>query len=311
MKGLNPLVLAMAQSYSLLFPGSQLIDGKYLVERRLGRGGMGAAYLVQHIGLETQFALKLIAHDGVISPGFRESFENEARALGHLHHRNIVNVTDYGVDSRSGGAPYLVMEYLQGKTLAEVLKDRKVLPFEEAIGLLRATAGAVDLAHNNNIVHGDLKPANLFLAEETNSPLPCLKVVDFGLARLTNPSSSQDQEDETTGTSTGGLCGTPAYMAPELLRSKRASPASDRFAFGALLYELLTGQAPFGRHLAEVTVNIKNPPAAPSSRNRALPSDIDAPVLALLSLAPEDRPPSASAAVSAIAWAWLGAEQQR
>lgn len=96
-----------AAALQFAFAGSQLIDGKYFVERRLGRGGMGTVYLAQHIGLEKRFALKVIAHYGAISPGFREGFENEARVLGRLRHPNIVDVTDYGVDNRSGGLPYL------------------------------------------------------------------------------------------------------------------------------------------------------------------------------------------------------------
>jgi len=293
------------------FDGSPLIDGKYLVERRLGLGGMGAVYLVQHTGLEKRFALKLIAHGRVVSQSFRESFENEARALGRLRHPNIVDVTDYGVDPRNSGVPYLVMEHLVGKTLSEILKQRKALPFEEAIGLLRLTAQAVDAAHANNIVHGDLKPANLFLAEEGHSRLPCLKVLDFGLARLTNPASSSDPDDETTLTSVGGLRGTPAYMAPELLRGEPASPASDRFALGVLTYELLTGHTPFGRSLREVQSNLGNSPRRPSAQNPSLPPEVDAPVLALLNGNPSDRPPTASAAVSMVARAWLTAEQRK
>lgn len=295
----------------IAFAGPQLIGGKYLVEQRLGRGGMGAVYLAQHIALEKRFALKLILQEDALSPVYRESFENEARALGHLNHRNIVNVTDYGVDSRGRGVPYLVMEYLAGKTLSDVLKERKVLPFEEAIGLLRATADAVDAAHHHGIVHGDLKPSNLLLAEEPDSKHTCLKVVDFGLARLTNPSSSPDREDSSRKPADGNIRGTPAYMAPELFGSAEATPASDRFAFGALMYELLTGVAPFGRHFVEVARSSHKPPAAPSSRNPALPPDIDAPVLALLSPDPEHRPSSASAAVSAVTRAWLRAEQRK
>jgi serine/threonine protein kinase len=293
------------------FPGPRLIDGKYLVERRLGRGGMGAVYLALHLGLEKRFALKLILQEGVISPVYREGFENEARALGRLNHRNIVAVTDYGVDPRGGGLPYLVMEYLVGQTLGQVLKERKAFPIEEALGLLRATADAVDAAHHNNIVHGDLKPANLFLADDPDSPQPVLKVVDFGLARLKNPASQTDPDQSGEKTSDGHMRGTPAYMAPELLRGEEASPASDRFAFGALMYEMLAGQAPFGRSLSGIIANIPQPPPAPSSHNSTLPADIDAPVLALLSPIPENRPASASQAVSAVASAWLRSEQRK
>ena len=287
------------------FAGPQLIDEKYLVVRRLGRGGMGAVYLAQHVGLGKQFALKLMLNKALISSQHRESFENEARALGRLNHSNIVNVTDYGIDTRDGGGlPYLVMEYLEGKPLSEVVQERENLPPDEAIGLLRVTADAVDAAHRNNIVHGDLKPSNLFLVEATDASPRCLKVVDFGLARLANPENNSRKLGDP------GIRGTPAYMAPELLRSEEATAASDRFALGALAYELLTGRVPFGQGLADVISNIKKPPAAPSSLNSALPVEIDAAVVALLRPIPADRPSSASAAIAAIARAWLNAEQR-
>jgi CHASE2 domain-containing sensor protein len=286
------------------FAGPQLIDGKYLVEQRLGRGGMGAVYLAQHVALEKRFALKLILQDGALSPAHRENFENEARALGRLSHRHIVGVSDYGVDPRGGGLPYLVMEHLVGRPLNEVLRERKILPFPEAFSLLRATAEAVDAAHRGNIVHGDLKPANLFLAEDRDSGSTTLKVVDFGLALLDSDATSQDREN-------GSLRGTAAYMAPEILRGEGASPATDRFAFGVLIYELLTGLSPFGRHLAEVAANVKKPAAPPSERNPDLPIDIDAPVLALLNPDPAARPSTAIGALAAVTQAWLRAEQRK
>lgn len=131
----------------------------------------------------------------------------------------------------------------------------------------------MDEAHRNNVVHGDLKPGNLFLADELHSR-PRVKVLDFGLARLTNPLSHVEQDPENTVSAAGGLCGTPAYMAPQLLRAERATSASDRFAFGALMYELLTGHTPFGRSLAQLQANIRNPPARPSSRNPSLPGKL-------------------------------------
>ena len=294
------------------FAGRQLIDGKYLVERCLGRGGMGAVYLAQHVGLEKRFALKLILQEGMLSPVYRESFENEARALGRLNHRHIVDVTDYGVDSRDGGIPYLVMECLAGKPLHQILKERHQLSFEDAMPLLRAAADAVDAAHANHIVHGDLKPSNLFLADEPDRGEPCLKVLDFGLARLTNTASGSEQPQDghhSWNYDVGGF--TPAYAAPELLRNQPATPATDRWAFGVLIYELLTGCLPFGKTLAQVAAHIQEPPPAPSSCNHLLPADIDAPLLAFLNPSPDGRPASAQNGIGAIAKAWLGSEQRK
>jgi serine/threonine protein kinase len=295
----------------IAFPGSLLIDGTYLVERCLGRGGMGAVYLAKHTLLEKYFALKLIATDGPIPESYRKNFETEALALGRLKHPNIVGVTDYGVDPRRGGLPYLVMEYLEGETIRQALQKSQCLPFLDAVPLLRAVAAAIDCAHELNIVHGDLKPGNLFLARQPDAS-EIVKVVDFGLARL----SSIKHEDSPAGApgsgtqSTGGntVRGTPAYIAPELFRGNAPSSQSDQFAFGVLTYEILTGSQPFGKHVLEVR---ETPAQNPSTRNPSLPSELDSPILNLLDYIPEQRPSSASAAVSEMEEQWLKAEQRK
>jgi serine/threonine-protein kinase len=279
------------------FPGPLLIGGRYRIEKRLGSGGMGSVFLAQHIGLEKYFALKLINIDGPIPVAYRARFENEALALGRLKHPNIVDVTDFGIDDRDGGLPYLVMEYVEGGTLREYTREGKTLPFHKILPLLREVAAGVDAAHAREIVHGDLKPANVLTGSAH------VKIVDFGLARL--PSANSERA------SSGTIRGTPGYMAPELFRGEEASKASDRFAFGALAYELLTGEAPFGRQILEVRENQARAPAAPSESNAALPHEIDAPILALLDPDPDRRPGSATDAVSALEFAWIAAEQRK
>lgn len=295
-------------------PVTLLIDGKYLIEQRLGKGGMGSVFLAKHLALDRRFALKMILADGPVSKWSLRSFENEARALGQLKHPNIVDVTDYGVDTKAGDLAYLVMEYLEGKTLNEVLKGHLALPFPKVVAMLRAIALAIDAAHAHGIVHGDLKPSNLVLAKQGGSP-DIIKVVDFGLARLTNstewsaPTGARlvaDSSDANTD-----IRGTPAYMAPELFRRVRPSSSSDRFAFGVLTYEVLTGHSPFGRDIWEVRENLLRDPPLPSVRNSQLPEELDAPVLALLKTVPEDRPVTASAAVAEMEQAWLRAEQRK
>jgi CHASE2 domain-containing sensor protein len=296
------------------FPGQLLIAGKYFVERRLGRGGMGAVYLAKHTGLNKRFALKLILTDGAISKQARERFETEARALGRLQHPNIVAVTDYGVDSEGSAIPYLVMEYLEGQSLDQLLRRRSALTFPDALPILRAAADAIDCANKQNIVHGDLKPSNLLLATSQNSR-PTVKVVDFGLARLTASGALEDAGElaggqNHSGTS-GQIRGTPAFMAPELFRGEHASPASDRFAFGVLAYQVLTGRLPFGDYLEEVFRKIKQAPPAPSTLNAGLPAELDAPLLALLNLDAGARPGSAAGTVRWMEQAWLGSEQRQ
>lgn len=287
--------------------GPLLIDGKYLIERRLGHGGMGAVYQVRHVALEKIFALKLIMADRAVIDWYRKSFENEAHALGKLKHPNIVDVTDYGIDPREGGVPYLVMEYLEGQTLRDMLKHRGLIPFSQAAPMLREIAAAIDFAHARNVIHADLKPGNLFLANGV------IKVVDFGLARL--PSIKAEaatacdgiSTDAETITEAASVAGTPPYMAPELFRLSAPSKASDRFAFGVVAYEMLTNQLAYGVEGCR-SARFLDPPAAPSSR--CLPAELDAPLLALLDPVPERRPATASAAVEAMNLAWAAARQR-
>lgn len=290
------------------FPGNLLVDRKYRIERFIGRGGMGAVYLVNHLHLEKRFALKLISTGDAIAPQRRRNFETEARLLAQLKHPHIVDVTDSGVDERGQGMPYLVMEYLEGRTVQDLVDDHPGgLPVPEAIALLRQVAEGIDAAHDRNIVHGDLKPANLFLARGVGKG-ETAKIVDFGLARL---SSRRDGEETTKSAAvSGGIRGTPAFMAPELFCGEDASPASDRFALGVLAYELLTGALPFGWHPMAVMDNQQNPPVTPSVRNSRIPPELDHPVLTLLSPAPDKRPASSMAAVTAIEKAWLAARQR-
>jgi CHASE2 domain-containing sensor protein len=301
------------QRLDFALPGSLLIDGKYRLERLIGRGGMGAVYLVTHVHLNKKFALKVIATEGEIPESYRNNFENEAHALGRLSHPNIVSVTDYGVDPRGGGLPYLVMEYLEGETVRQFVERRGALPFDEAVLLLRDIARAVDAAHAQNIVHGDLKSSNLFLAKEVGRER-IVKVVDFGLARLAPPGGGEEAPATASAyrqTSRGSVRGTPAYMAPELFEGQTASAASDRFALGALTYEILTGKLPFGTRAWGVRENQRTPLMAPSTCNSAIPMELDTPLLALLNTAVELRPTCCVATVSAMEAAWLLANQRK
>ena len=164
------------------FPGDPIVDGKYRVEQRLGRGGMGVVYRVRHLGLQRRFALKLILGPHAGGQHFLDRFQTEARALGRLKHPNIVEVTDYGVDPRGDGLPYLVMEYLEGRTLHELCR-RAPLPMERALSLLDSIAQAIDYAHREGVLHCDLKPNNVLVVEDENSH-ETAKILDFGLARL-------------------------------------------------------------------------------------------------------------------------------
>ncbi len=163
--------------------GSPVLDGKYRLDQCLGRGGMGAVYRARHLGLERDFALKLVLPDHAGDAGFQAFFRTEALALGRLRHPGVVGVTDSGVDPRGRGVPYLVMDYLEGRSLAALLRERGALDPEAALGLLDPVARAVDAAHAIGVLHRDLKPANV-LVQSGPEGEGAVKVLDFGLALL-------------------------------------------------------------------------------------------------------------------------------
>jgi serine/threonine protein kinase/CHASE2 domain-containing sensor protein len=163
------------------FDGPAILDGKYRLERRLGQGGMGLVYRARHLALNRTFALKLIRpHAG--DPSFLARFRVEAEALGKLKHPNIVDVTDFGVDARDGGVPYLVMEHLEGSSLSDHCRRHGPFAAVDVVELLGPAARALDFAHDRGVLHRDLKPANVFLARDGGGTT--VKILDFGLARL-------------------------------------------------------------------------------------------------------------------------------
>lgn len=200
---------------------------KYRLEELLGQGAAGVVYRAVHVGLEKAFAIKLLKASGPPDPAALARFRREAVALGRLRHPNIVEVTDSGVD----GAPYLVMELLEGKPLSGPL------PLAQALPVLDQIAGAIDAAHGAGVLHRDLKPGNVFVC--TSGPV---KVLDFGLAELLTGADRIGEEE----------IGTPLYAAPELIRHGEASRASDVYSFGVLAYEILGGKPPFQGSVADV-----------------------------------------------------------
>lgn len=171
----------------------QTLDAKYQIERELGRGGMGAVYLATHVGTERAVALKVIAPEFMRREEFVERFRREARAAGRLRHPNVVDVTDFGLaDTEQGRVAYLVMEYLDGCTLGEVLEEEKRLPLSWTLDILEQTCSAVAEAHRQGIIHRDLKPDNIWLEPNSRGGYT-VKVLDFGIAKLEEPMD----EDET------------------------------------------------------------------------------------------------------------------
>ncbi len=276
---------------------ANLLDGRYRLEERLGEGALGVVWRARHVALHRDFALKQLRTGALEDPAARARFHREAEALGRMRHPHIVEVTDFGIDPESG-APYLVMELLSGRTLADLLRETGPLPVARALPLLEALASAIDAAHEQGILHRDLKPSNIALTTDAAGE-PLLKVLDFGLAAVSEPQTpdpAPQEEGSAEGeslTSTGMLLGTPLYAAPEVIRGAPASPASDLYSLGVIAYEMLTGHPPFQGSTSKVlSAHLHAVPPAP-----ALPDAVSQVLHEPLRKEPEHRPATAAAFV--------------
>src|SRR4051794_16294039 len=216
--------------------------GPYEILSQVGVGGMGEVYKARDTRLDRTIAIKVLPPHTAERPDVRQRFEREARAVSALNHPHICALYDIG---QEGGRDYLVMEYLDGETLAERLR-RGALPLNETVRLAIEIADAIDRAHRTGIVHRDLKPGNIMLTKDG------AKVLDFGLAKMrahgagaavSGGSVMQTLTSPLTGE--GSIVGTLQYMAPEQLEGKEADARSDVFSFGAVFYEMATGRKPF------------------------------------------------------------------
>jgi serine/threonine protein kinase len=269
-------------------PGDLLLD-KYRVERVLGRGGMGVVVAARHVELRELFAIKLLLPAALHHPQAIERFVREARAAARLKSEHVARVQDVG--RLPDGRPYMVLEHLAGKDLKETLRERGLLPLEEAVTYVMQACEAVAEAHVLGIVHRDLKPANLFLTRRANGT-PCIKVLDFGISKQLEA----DDKEQHGLTRTGTLLGSPHYMAPEQMRrSKDADPRSDLWSLGCVLYELVTGRVPFhGENLPELVACVLQGQARrPSEIRPDVPRALEAVLVRCLAKSPEARYPCA------------------
>lgn len=262
-------------------PGTILLE-KYCVERVLGRGGMGFVVAVRHTGLGELFAIKLLRPDLQNKLEAHERFLREAKALARLKGEHAVRVQDVG--TLDDGAPYMLMEHLQGKDLKQVLEERGPLPLEDVALYVMQACDAIAEAHDQGIIHRDLKPANLFLTTRPNGT-PCVKVLDFGI--------SKDTMDLSPGlTRTGAFIGSPAYVSPERLANNKVAHAqSDIWAIGVILYELIDGRVPFrSKILTDLVAKILSTPHVPLNERRpGIPDEFEAIVQRCLEKRPERR----------------------
>ncbi|MBX3265006.1 MAG: serine/threonine protein kinase, partial [Labilithrix sp.] len=268
-----------------LSPGAML-GGRYRIERCLGGGGMASVFRATHVGLDQPVAVKVVSPLVRELPGVVSRFMREARAATRLKGAHVVRVFDVG--ATDDGAPYFVMELLEGRDLGELLDEGATLGVEEAVDYALQACEALAEVHGLGIVHRDLKPANLFVTRGPDG-LPCVKLIDFGISRVDSPLSP---EDAVTLTNPEIVMGSPRYMPPEQMESAAAADArSDLWGLGAILYQMLTGRAPFdGDSLFDIyAAAVLAPPPAPSSLRPDLPAGLDEVVLRSLRVDPAER----------------------
>ncbi len=213
-----------------------LLAGRYRVESVLGKGGMGKVYKAEHTGIGRTVALKVLHARLGGSKEAKERFQREARASGRLSHPNIVEVSDSG--ELEDGSLYLVMEALEGEPLGNRLERDKRIHWVEALAIIRGVLAGLQHAHNKGVVHRDIKPDNIFLAQKDGELV--IKILDFGIAKL-----YAGNADDPATTRAGLTVGTPAYLSPEQAVGGAITPASDIYSTSIVLYEMLTGRPPF------------------------------------------------------------------
>jgi tRNA A-37 threonylcarbamoyl transferase component Bud32 len=269
--------------------------GSYQVLKQLGSGAMGEVYLAEHRHLKRKAAVKLLAPELVGRPDLLERFFLEARATSAIAHPGIVQVFDCELDAT--GRPYIVMEFLEGDTLAAVLARRGALPPVTAARLGRGMAEALEAAHAKGIVHRDLKPENVFVQAQ---PPDSVKLVDFGIAKL----AGDFRAGQVHQTRSGALMGTPLYMSPEQCRdSANLDSRTDLYSLGCVLYEMLTGHPPFTHaNLGDLVVaHMTEAPQDARAVNPAVPPALAELTAELLRKNPVERPPGMRAVAERLA----------
>ena len=264
------------------------LGGKYRLLRRLGEGGMGEVFVAEHIALRCEVAVKLMRAHVISNYEYVQRFTREARVMSQLNHQNIVSVLDYGEEP----SPFIVMEYVAGKTMDEWLSELSVPPpLEEVRELILQLCDALQAAHERGVVHRDLKPDNILLGPDSQGRR-IAKILDFGLAHV------EDTDARLTLTRGSAVAGTPYYMSPEQCRSMRVGPASDLYALGCILTELLQLEPPFpGTVAAEVVSSQMYVPVGPLKRpgsQERVPPGLESLRLQLLEKQPHARPASAA-----------------
>ncbi|MBA2447142.1 MAG: serine/threonine protein kinase, partial [Chloroflexi bacterium] len=265
--------------------GSRVLAGRYRLEGVLGQGGMAIVYRAEDTALGRPVAVKILREQFSADPEFLERFRREARAAASLSHPNVVAVFDVG---RDGATNFIVMEYVEGEDLKDVIRREGPLPTARLINLGCQLAAALEYAHRRNLVHRDIKPHNVLVTRDDQ-----LKVGDFGIAVALGARSI---------TQAGMVIGSVHYMAPEQAQGQPPTRSTDIYALGVVLYEMATGQLPFeaDSQLAVATMQIERLPTPPLQLNPRLPPALSEVILKALTKDPDERFQSAAEVAAAL-----------
>lgn len=282
-------------------PGPKLLAARYLLEKRLGRGAMGQVYLARDQNLQTRrVAVKTVRPDILNDEDLQEGeaiarFEREARSAASIRHPNVVDVTDFG--KSPDGVFFLVMEYVEGETLYDLLRREGTVNPQRAANIMKQVVAGVEAAHDEGILHRDLKPANIFLMQQRRRSTGedgFVKVGDFGLAKIVN--SDRSEITSASGPASRGIIGTPEYMAPEQMQQDMPLDArADIYALGTIAYHMLGGRPPFTGNITQlIAQKLMQLPPPLSSLRSDVSEELEASIMKALAKEPVDRPATAS-----------------
>ena len=254
---------------------SSLLGNRYQLQQKIGTGGMATVYLTRDLMLERPVAVKLLKPDLSTNPAFRKRFQQEARAAANLSHPNIVTVHDFGFHK---GRLFIVMEYVPGQNLKEIIRETGRFSIEEALPLVIQACAGIGYAHRAGLVHCDIKPHNILVTPDQR-----VKVTDFGIARALSTIQPDEHYDV--------VWGSPQYFSPEQASGLAPSPASDVYSLGVILYEMLLGRLPFQSEdpaeLAEM--HREQQPTPPRQIDRSIPVELEQIIMKVLSKEPSSR----------------------
>ena len=280
---LCPVDAAVLQNPSDPLLGETLA-GKYLVEKLIKRGGMGAVYRGKHVLMDKTVAIKVLRPALAVDDDVVRRFSREAKAASRISHPHAVSVTDFG--EAENGVVFLVMEYLDGSTLKEVIRSEGAMPLTRVVEIVRQVTGALDAAHAQSVVHRDLKSDNIMLSQSDGGDWA--KVLDFGIAKIQQPEGVRDNDI----TAANLVVGTPQYMSPEQCSQLQPLDArSDIYSLGVIIYEMLAGRVPFTGESATMIMmqHVQDPPPSVRATRPDLPLAVDNVLTRALAKAPADR----------------------